>query len=50
MLTPMKMKMTSSELAQRMKDIAKEEQELLEREKRANDEFLANAMAKAKKE
>jgi hypothetical protein len=33
-----------------MKDIAKEEQELLEREKKANDEFLANAMAKAKKE
>ena len=47
MLTPLRIGMSRKELEQRMKDIAKEEQETLEREKKANDEFLASVNAKA---
>ena len=39
MLKPLKVKMSRSELEQRMKDIKKEEEETLEKEKKANDEF-----------
>ena len=47
---PMKEKMSNQEVQERMKKIEREEKENLEREKKANDEFLASVMAKAKKE
>lgn len=49
MMEPLKVKMSRSELVQRMKDIKKEEEETLEREKKANDEFLAS-LSTAKKD
>ena len=42
MLTPLRIGMSRKELEQRMKDIKKEEEETLKREKKANDEFLAS--------
>jgi hypothetical protein len=46
MLTPLKVKMSSAEFIQRMKDIKKEEEETLERERIANEEFLASVKKK----
>ena len=47
-MEPMKLKMNSAELKKRMKEIEKEEQETLEKEKIANDEFLEEIRNKEK--
>ena len=50
MLTPLRIGMSRRELEKRMKEIDKEDKEQLEQEKKANDEFIANAMVKTEKE
>ena len=48
-MEPMKIGMSSTEFRKRMKEIDKEERENLEKEKIANDEFLAEIRAKKEK-
>ncbi len=45
-MEPMKVKMSSQELAKRMKEIEKEDQEKLDKEKEENDKFLAEMREK----
>ena len=48
-MEPMKVKMSSLELQKRMKEMNKEDRENLEKERIANDEFLAEIRAKKDK-
>ena len=45
-MEPMKVKMSSQELAKRIKEIEKEDQEKLDKEKEENDKFLAKVREK----
>ena len=48
-MEPLRVKMNSIELQKRMKEMDKEDKEALEKERIANDEFLASIRAKKDK-